>query len=132
MAARKWIAIGCSYAGALSAWIRNKYPSLIDAAVVTCAAVHSQIALPQYIGIFANACGEQCVSQVRKAADHIFAMSATQDGRAMLGQTFNTCQPITKDTLFEFFWQATFEMPLQENVPYLDYPLKQVKQTYVQ
>jgi len=123
LAGRKWISIGCSYPGALSAWLRNKYPDLIVASIAGSAVVHAQKNFPEYAATFANATNPRCASILHKAALDVLAMSSSDAGRAKLQQVFNTCQPITDQTLFQFFWQISFNLPVQPNVPYEGYPL---------
>lgn len=42
----RWIAVGCSYAGSLAAWVRFKYPELIHAAISMSAPILAQIYFP--------------------------------------------------------------------------------------
>lgn len=46
--ANKWITIGGSYSGALSAWFRNKYPHLTVGAIASSAVVQTIEDFRQY------------------------------------------------------------------------------------
>jgi len=122
-AGRKWLAIGCSYSGALSAWLRKQYSNIVDAAIAGGAVVHAQTALPQYLGIFANATGSACSSAVRQAAKQVFQLSRSGWGRMQLQSVFNTCQPLTQENLVQFFWAISTGLPIQSNIPFSGNPL---------
>jgi len=69
----KWIVAGCSYSGALAAWMRTKYPDLVFAGLAGSAPVQLTIEFPQYQDEMrlafdgastAHKCGEKIVNLV--------------------------------------------------------------------
>jgi pimeloyl-ACP methyl ester carboxylesterase len=66
----KWIAFGGSYAGALAAWLRLKYPELIYAAVASSAPVHATVDFSDYHRIVGNdikAYSAECFNEILAA-----------------------------------------------------------------
>ncbi|KAJ7990179.1 hypothetical protein DPEC_G00297630 [Dallia pectoralis] len=78
-----WISFGGSYAGALSAWLRGKYPHLVYGAVASSAPVKASLDFSAY---------NKCVSHIREAfasvESALFAGNVTGVAR-----DFECCQP---------------------------------------
>eukprot|EP00727_Mastigamoeba_balamuthi_P010960 m51a1_g6487 hypothetical protein (422) ;mRNA; f:147693-149538 len=116
--ASKVVTVGGSYSGSLSAWMRQKYPNLVHAAVASSAPVLAQVDMPEYLHVVEKSLGARCTARVRDAYQKITALLQTAAGRAELESGYSTCDPIS--TLR--FDQATFlesvSGPLTEAVQY--------------
>ena len=93
----KVVTFGGSYSGSLSAWMRQKYPFLVHAALASSAPVLAQLDFPQYHEVIHTAVGEQCSAHIRGAMTEIVAMLETVDGKERLQTDFNTCDEIAND-----------------------------------
>ncbi|KAL0480036.1 serine protease [Acrasis kona] len=62
----KWIAIGCSYPGALSAWFRLKYPHLVVGALSSSGVVNSILDFWQFDDQVRDSAGPECATQLRR------------------------------------------------------------------
>ncbi|KAF7651067.1 hypothetical protein LDENG_00116510 [Lucifuga dentata] len=97
-----WISFGGSYAGALSAWFRGKFPHLVYGAVASSAPVKAKLDFSSYnkiVGLSLNneAVGgsDKCVADVREA--FVVVEAALRAGNVTLvAMDFNCCQ-IPKD-----------------------------------
>ncbi|KAG8470709.1 hypothetical protein KFE25_009130 [Diacronema lutheri] len=100
---RPAVAFGGSYGGMLAAWLRMKYPAAIDGAIAASAPILSFLGLspPYDAGSFAQAVtydasaagggSDACVHSVRAAWKRLFALGASEDGRASLNALFRLC-----------------------------------------
>eukprot|EP01133_Synstelium_polycarpum_P013883 gene13883-16377_t len=91
----KWISFGGSYSGSLSAWMRLKYPNLIDAAIATSAPVQPQLDFPEYFEVVSQSIGPSCSAVVANVTQQVTQMLATN--RAAVEKLFSTCDPIVSD-----------------------------------
>jgi len=60
----RWLSVGGSYAGALSAYLRLKHPELIEASLASSGPVESRIEFKEYDRSVANGLSASCLSQV--------------------------------------------------------------------
>lgn len=103
-----WIAYGGSYPGALTAWIRVKYPHLVYGSIASSApvqavenfigyneVVHASLSAPIVGG------SDECAANVAAAFATIDKLIETQEGVTSITEKFNTCAPVTtaNDTL---------------------------------
>ncbi|KAI5626362.1 thymus-specific serine protease, partial [Silurus asotus] len=92
-----WISFGGSYAGALSAWFRGKFPHLVFGAVASSAPVQAKLDFSAYNKVVGHSLTEKsvggsymCLNSVRKAFEALKA--ALQGGEEMkLMKDFGCC-----------------------------------------
>ncbi|KAF2070403.1 hypothetical protein CYY_008273 [Polysphondylium violaceum] len=98
------IAIGGSYGGMLSAWMRIKYPNVVDGALAASAPVllflgtgvdqegFNKIATQDFAQTSADG---SCATRIRNAFNEILDTAQQSGGLAKLTDTFSLCQPLT-------------------------------------
>jgi len=100
------VTFGGSYAGMLSGWMRQKYPSLIDASIASSGPVHAEIDFYQYLAVVQNSLttlgSPQCVENIAQATQKIQAMTTSAQGLASLSSMFNTCATIAPEDIPNF------------------------------
>eukprot|EP00729_Bicosta_minor_P013222 gene13222-13825_t len=102
--ATKVVSFGGSYSGALSAWLRLKYPATIYAAIATSAPILAQENFAEYQNVVATSLsstelGPGCVSAIAQATQTIETLLNSTAGLDILSTTFNTCKPITPSSV---------------------------------
>lgn len=105
----KWISFGGSYPGALSAWVRIKYPHLIHGAVASSAPVRAVANFEGYNDVVAKSLSTALVGGSEKCADKVRQAFRTVDdllkkgNLTKLSADFLSCKPIqTDDDIFQF------------------------------
>jgi enterochelin esterase-like enzyme len=89
--ANKWVAFGASYAGALAAWLREKYPDNFFAAYASSATIFEQYNDKEYMEVVnyaLNVTSPMCLQNTYAAVNQMKAFSTTNAGRAVLTQLF--------------------------------------------
>ena len=100
-----WVSFGGSYSGALSAWLKLKYPHLVKGAVSSSGPLNAKLDFYEYLEVVHDALdttGPECLQVVSEAIHEIEAVVAfDEEGWANLSSMFKTCRPIdgmkTKD-----------------------------------
>ncbi|KAF2071072.1 hypothetical protein CYY_007609 [Polysphondylium violaceum] len=95
----KYVTFGGSYSGALSSWMRIKYPNLIDLAIASSGPVNPVVDFSQYLEVVQRAIltlpnlGNQCIENISYATQKIQDMLLQED-YSTLNQQFNLCPPL--------------------------------------
>jgi pimeloyl-ACP methyl ester carboxylesterase len=63
----QWVSVGISYAGALSAWFRVKFPHLVSAALASSGVVEAILEFPEFDQQIAASAGPECSAALRAA-----------------------------------------------------------------
>eukprot|EP00727_Mastigamoeba_balamuthi_P010964 m51a1_g6490 hypothetical protein (433) ;mRNA; r:161311-163007 len=116
--ASKVVTVGGSYSGSLSAWMRQKYPNLVHAAVASSAPVLAQVDMPEYLHVVEQSLGARCTARVRDAYQKITAHLQTAAGRAELESGYSTCDPISTARFDQATFLESVSGPLTEAVQY--------------
>ncbi|KAH7698357.1 serine protease K12H4.7-like protein, partial [Aphelenchoides avenae] len=87
----KWVVIGCSYAGMLSSWFRQAYPSLTVGAIASSAPVQAKVDFFEAYEVVdrdLKMYGENCSDAVQTALNEAHALVQTQEGRQRITELF--------------------------------------------
>ncbi|KAL0212158.1 hypothetical protein RCL1_005784 [Eukaryota sp. TZLM3-RCL] len=96
----KVISVGGSYPGALSAWLRVRYPHLIDAAISSSGVVNSIVDFHAFDTAITEALGTVCSSQLRKVTHLFEEKMKTAKGKKECYDVFG----MDKDYRSDDFW----------------------------
>ncbi|GAB6029846.1 Thymus-specific serine protease [Chamberlinius hualienensis] len=94
----KWIFFGGSYSGSLAAWLRLKYPHLVDGAVATSGPLYAEINFIEYLGVVQKSLSDvssTCNPAITNAVNQIDALLAQgQSGWSTLTSQFRLCSTL--------------------------------------
>lgn len=107
----KVVTFGGSYSGSLSAWMRQKYPHLVDIALSSSAPVLAQLDYPEYLQVVTESIGEQCALRVKGAFSKINSLIETDEGKTQLESDFKSCTKIESE-----LDKVTFLEALTDNI----------------
>ncbi|CAH1785135.1 unnamed protein product [Owenia fusiformis] len=95
------IAFGGSYGGMLAAWIRMKYPALVDGALAASAPIWQFTGITS-CGVFDEIVtrdftktGEYCSQNIKNSWSVIDQIGSTQPGREQISNTFHLCKKLS-------------------------------------
>jgi len=91
----KVVTFGGSYSGSLSAWMRQKYPNLVDIAYASSAPVQAQLDFPQYHEVVTESVGPVCAARITEAFKTIDDLMKTNPQKLLTD--FNACSKMTTD-----------------------------------
>ncbi|XP_018564985.1 putative serine protease F56F10.1 [Anoplophora glabripennis] len=93
----KWIVFGGSYAGSLAAWLRLKYPDLVQGAVSTSGPILAKLDFNEYFQVVIDdlaASSQECVSSLTTAMSQVDELLYNPGTDESLTSIFNLCEPI--------------------------------------
>ncbi|KAL7716618.1 Lysosomal Pro-Xaa carboxypeptidase [Entamoeba marina] len=96
------IVLGGSYSGNLAAWIRQKYPNVIDGAWASSAPVEAIVDFYEYLEVVQAALPEGTADVLTIAFEKWDEMTSTEQGRSQLDAIFKTCDPLNSNDLNTF------------------------------
>jgi pimeloyl-ACP methyl ester carboxylesterase len=85
----KWLVVGGSYSGALSAWMRQTYPDLVSASWSSSGVVHPTFDFNEYYGHVQDILDADCAKAVQEAATEFDLMYENEASRPALFQMLN-------------------------------------------
>jgi len=91
----KVVTFGGSYSGSLSAWMRQKYPNLVDIAYASSAPVFAKLDFPEYFQVVTESVGTTCAARLTEAYRKI--ESLLQSNLTKVLTDFKACgTPVSK------------------------------------
>ncbi|XP_053975185.1 lysosomal Pro-X carboxypeptidase [Hylaeus volcanicus] len=120
------IVFGGSYGGMLSAWIRMKYPHIVQGAIAASAPIllFNGIAECEAFGRIVtsdfNSGHPNCPKLIRKSWDVINNMTSTDKGKMWLSENWKLCQPLKNAS--DVKQLKSFLVDIYTNLAMLNYP----------
>lgn len=93
----KWIAFGGSYPGSLAAWLRQKYPHLIDGAISSSGPLLAKVDFFEYYNVVENSLrthSDLCIESIKKAYGQLKILLKEELGRRTIDDKFKLCTSI--------------------------------------
>lgn len=98
---RRWVSVGGSYPGALSAWFRIKYPQIITASWSSSGVVNAVFSFDQFDRQLVNELSPACADAIRAVTAQVEAGWNNPTERARMLSLFNTPNYFTRE---DFLW----------------------------
>ncbi|KAJ8951298.1 hypothetical protein NQ318_008202 [Aromia moschata] len=95
----KWIAFGGSYAGAMAAWLRQKYPHLVHGAVSSSGPLFAQLDFPEYLQVVIDDLAlhsQECVDNLKEAITQLEDLIQNPNEDEDLNSLFSFCDDIAE------------------------------------
>jgi len=86
----KVVTFGGSYSGSLSAWMRQKYPNLVDIAYASSAPVFAKLDFPEYFQVVVDSVGPTCASRLAEAYKTIESLMESNPTKVL--NDFKACK----------------------------------------
>ncbi|CAG2100978.1 unnamed protein product [Medioppia subpectinata] len=102
----KWVVFGGSYAGALAAWFREKYPNIAVGAIASSAPVETTVNNMNFLKVVSESLGKECSNNIRKANMDIENLLKTPEGVIKLRKTLNLCDTFDGKNINDNRWLA--------------------------
>uniref|UniRef100_A0A8C9WAF8 Lysosomal Pro-X carboxypeptidase n=1 Tax=Scleropages formosus TaxID=113540 RepID=A0A8C9WAF8_SCLFO len=120
------VAIGGSYGGMLSAWMRMKYPNVVVGALAASAPIWQftdMVPCSVFYKIVTEGFsrnGADCSDSIRKSWSAVDNVSSTEGGLKWLSNEFSLCSPLEKEDVlvFKAWLQETWVNLAMVNYPY--------------
>ncbi|VVD02766.1 unnamed protein product [Leptidea sinapis] len=114
--ARRWVAFGGSYAGALAAWLRVKYPHLVFASVSSSSPLHAKLDFKEYYEGFRQALRAKtssldCENKIKESHKELVDM--IKKNPKAVWEDFISCEPYSNpstDDLNQFYNYIAFNL----------------------
>ena len=113
---RKWVAVGGSYAGALSAWLRLKYPHLFAASFASSAPVFAKADFYEYDQAVQKALGRECSAAVKGVLDKV-SSRVQQEHKVPLYKALFGAENIEDDVAFLYLLADIVSYVAQYDLP---------------
>jgi len=120
-----WVVFGCSYAGAMSSWLRLKYPHLFLTAVGGSGPVKAKVDFFEYDEVVSYSLSldsANCHTQSQLAMEQVGELALNPANWPSLQKQFNTCTPIVDPVLFVDTVYNPIAFSVQYNEAHLGYP----------
>jgi hypothetical protein len=98
---RRWVSVGGSYPGALSAWFRIKYPQIITASWSSSGVVNAVFSFDQFDRTLVTELDPDCANAIRAVVQQAETGWANPAERARMLALFNTPSYFTRE---DFLW----------------------------
>jgi len=85
----KVVTFGGSYSGSLSAWMRQKYPNLVDIGYASSAPVFAKLDFPEYFQVVTESVGPTCAARLTEAYQKIESLLNTNPTKVL--SDFKAC-----------------------------------------
>jgi len=120
-----WVIFGCSYAGAMTSWLRMRYPHLFITGIGGSGPVEAQVDFFEYDEVVSYSLtqnSQECWKNSQSAMQTAGDMASDPSNWDELAQMFNTCTPITDAPTFIDTIYNPIAFSVQYNEASLDFP----------
>ncbi|KAI4469655.1 protease s28 pro-x carboxypeptidase-related [Holotrichia oblita] len=93
----KWIVFGGSYPGSLAAWLRMKYPHLVQGAMSASGPLLAEVDFKDYYRVVDDALttsSDTCATAVKQGTEQIVTLLRHMIGQRNINELFKLCDPI--------------------------------------